>query len=328
MCFDCLCEQASVAVVAGTLTEMLGATVKAAAATASSGSTAAVGQAVQLLKGLAETAVHCAERTMLTPSQAGDSAAVQLRLSAELDMAVPVLVHLLALQRLPADTSAATGQAADVAAGVCVLVSKALAKGLSHETAWMRTATLAAAVKLGQGLCTAGSAGGSTLFAGCLSSCGGAVLQALLHADATENDVQSAVAFYLLACRVVQDASHRTTLCSAIVPALIVLIGRGKGADGRGSANKQAKAVAALAGKLCLSLAKDATLAADFKVQVGRLTPDLRSTLEQGLRTAMSGAASPAGTPRARAGSADSARSGGATPRRGTKPAIALKMDF
>lgn len=293
---------------------------KAAVAESSGGNAAAVGQAVQLLQGMVETSVHCAEQTMLTTEQAVDSAAVQRRLGAELDMAVPVLVHLLALQRLP------TGeQDAGAAAGCCALLSNALAKGLVHSMAFVRAATLVVTVKLGQGLCTAGP-GGSTLFASCLGTCGGAVLQALLHIDVTETDVQSAVAFYLLACRAVQDAAHRTTLCSAIVPALIVLIGRGNNTTG--SASKQAKAVSALAGKLCLSLAKDATLAADFKLQVGRLTPDLRTTLEQGLRAVMSGGASPAGTPRARAGSAGSNRSGGATPRRGTKPAIALKMDF
>eukprot|EP01043_Picozoa_sp_COSAG02_P027363 COSAG02_NODE_1611_length_11677_cov_2.985662_9_plen_321_part_00 len=315
---DCLGEKASVAAVAASTTKMLGATVKAAVAASSGGNAAAVGQAVQLLQGMAETSVYCAEQTMLTSEQVVDSAAVQRRLGAELDMTVPVLVHLLALQRLP------TGEGAEAAAGCCVLLSDALAKGLRHNMACVRSATLVVTVKLGQGLCTAGPSG-STLFAGCLSTCGGAVLQALLHNHVTETDVQSGVAFYLLACRAVQDAAHRTTLCSAIVPALIVLIGRG---NGNKTANKQAKAVSALAGKLCLSLAKDATLAADFKLQVGRLTPELRTTLEQGLRAAMSGGASPAGTPRARAGSAGSNRSGGATPRRGTKPAIALKMDF
>ncbi len=299
---------------------MLGAIVTAAVAASSGGNAAAVGQAVQLLKGMAETSVYCAEQTMLTSEQAVDSAAVQRRLGAELDMAVPVLIHLLALQRLP------TGESAEAAAGCGALLSNALAKGLTHSVACVRSATLVVTVKLGQGLRAAGPSG-STLFAGCLSICGGAVLQALLHNNVTETDVQSGVAFYLLACQAVQDAARRATLCSAIVPALIVLIGRGNGNDA-GSANKQAKAVSALSGKLCLSLAKDAILAADFKLQVGRLTPELRTTLEQGLRAAMSSGASPAGTPRARAGSAGSNRSGGATPRRGTKPAIALKMDF
>ena len=281
-------------------------------------------QTVQLLQGMAETAVHCAEQTMLTAGQAVDSAALQRRLCAELEMVVPVLVHLLALHRLPTDNQDAEA----AAAGCCVLLSTALAQGLAHTIACVRSATLAVTVKLGQALCTAGSAGGSVLFAGCLSACGGAVLQALLHVDATETDVQHGVAFYLLACRAVQQAAYRTTLCSAIVPALIVLIGRGNGKGG-GSTQPQVKAVSALAGKLCLSLAKDASLAADFKVQVGRLTPDFRATLEEGLRAAMSGGASPAGTPKSRVGSTGSSRSGAtSTPRRGAKPAIALKMDF
>ena len=323
MCVAVLWEQASVAAVGDTTTKMLGAMLKAAAAAASGGNTAVASQTVQLLQGMAETAVHCAEHTMLTTGQAVDSAPLQRRLCAELETVVPVLVHLLALQRLPTDDQDAEA----AAARCCELLSAALAKGLVHTIACVRSATLAVMVKLGQALCTAGSAGGSALFAGCLSACGGAVIQALLHADATETDVQHGVAFYLLACRAVQEAAYRTTLCSAIVPALIVLIGRGNGKGGGTEA--QAKAVSALAGKLCLSLAKDASLAADFKVQVGRLTPDLRATLEEGLRAAMSGGASPAGTPRSRAGSTGSSRSGATpTPRRGAKPAIALKMDF
>jgi hypothetical protein len=300
-----------VAAVNDTTTKMLGAIVKAAAA--SSGDAAAVSQAIQLLHGLAETAV-----------QAADPAAVQRLLKAELDMVVPLLVHLLAMQGLPSGAEAAKSAATDV----CLLLCKTMAKGLTHDLSSVRPATLGAMVKLGQGLCTAGSSGGSALFVGCLGSCGGAVLQALLHADATETEVQSAVAFYLLACRAVPEASQRTTLCSAIVPALIVLIGRGNASAGS-SASKLAKGVSALAAKLCLSLAKDATLAGDFKLQAGRLTPELRATLEGGLRSAMAGAASPGPSPRARAGSTGSAGSrGGATPRRAAKPAIALKMDF
>ena len=126
-----------------------------------------------------------------------------------------------------------------------------------------------------------------------------AVLSAVLHAEVSEKDVQLGVAFYLLACRTVSATEQRTTvpsawiwphtivwpithescrsqLCSAIVPALITLIGR-----------KEASKISNLAAKLCLSLAKDATLAAEFKGQVGRLTPELRSTLEGGLRTAV-----------------------------------------
>jgi hypothetical protein len=311
-----------VAAVNDTTTKMLGAIVKAAAA--SSGDAAAVSQAIQLLHGLAETAVQCAEQTITTAGQAADPAAVQRLLKAELDMVVPLLVHLLAMQGLPSGAEAAKSAATDV----CLLLCKTMAKGLTHDLSSVRPATLGAMVKLGQGLCTAGSSGGSALFVGCLGSCGGAVLQALLHADATETEVQSAVAFYLLACRAVPEASQRTTLCSAIVPALIVLIGRGNASAGS-SASKLAKGVSALAAKLCLSLAKDATLAGDFKLQAGRLTPELRATLEGGLRSAMAGAASPGPSPRARAGSTGSAGSrGGATPRRAAKPAIALKMDF
>jgi hypothetical protein len=72
---------------------------------------------------------------------------------------------------------------------------------------------------------------------------------------------------------------------------------------------------------ICLKLAKEPSLAADFKAQVARLLPQARATLEAGLRATMATAASPASN-RSRAASGSSAGAG----RR--KPAIALRTDF
>ena len=260
--------------------------------------------------------MQCAEAaTKGTSGQ--DAAQLKRKVTSELETAVAALVHLLALAGVPSLESAAAAAAADV----CALLSAALALALKQDSAAVRAPALSAMVKLGQGLLTAAGGSGTALFIGVLQGCGGPVVDAVLHrSGVTEAEVQHGVAFYLLACRAVPEPAHKATLCSAIVPALIVLIGRGDG-------GKQSQAVASLAGKLCLSLAKDTNLAADFKAQVARLTPELRATLERGLRAAMTSGASPANTPRGRSGSTGSAGSkGGATPR--AAPKIALKMDF
>ena len=312
----CQQDEVSSAAVADTTTKMLGAIVKSSA-----GDADAFGEGVALLRSVGVSAVQCAEAAAKGAS-GQDAAQLKRKVTSELETAVASLVHLLALAGVPSLGSAAAAAAA-AATDVSVLLSAALGAALKQDSAAVRAPALAAMVKLGQGLLTAAGGSGRALFIGVLQACGGPVVDAVLHrSGATEAEVQHGVAFYLLACRAVQDPAHKATLCSAIVPALIVLIGRGDG-------GKQSTAVASLAGKLCLSLAKDANLAADFKAQVARLTPELRATLERGLRAAMTSGASPANTPRGRSGLTGSTGSkGGVTPRSVAKPKIALKMDF
>ena len=70
--------------------------------------------------------------------------------------------------------------------------------------------------------------------------------------------------------------------------------------------------------QICLKLAKDPKLQADFKAQVARLPPDALATLQAGLRAAMSTGVAASPVRRGRATPTSSAR----------KPAIALRMDF